>query len=139
MTTKERACAECGGTMRKETRPDTLSYKGKSKVIQSFGWWCDGCGEAILEGEALIASEKAFVELKAEVDEVLTAKQVSEVREKLGLSQREASKILGGGPRAFQKYEAGAQPVSMPMNNLLRLLANDPKRIDELKMPLKRT
>jgi HTH-type transcriptional regulator/antitoxin MqsA len=41
--------------------------------------------------------------------------------------------LLGGGPRAFQKYEAGTQAVSSPMSHLLTLLANDPKRLDELR------
>ncbi|MBX7115564.1 MAG: type II toxin-antitoxin system MqsA family antitoxin [Myxococcaceae bacterium] len=48
------------------------------------------------------------------------------------LSQRRAGKLWGGGPRAFQKYEAGTQQVSVPMTNLLRLLARDPRRLHEL-------
>jgi HTH-type transcriptional regulator/antitoxin MqsA len=48
------------------------------------------------------------------------------------LSQRRAGEILGGGPRVFQKYESGEQQVSAPMANLLRLLARDPHRLDEL-------
>jgi HTH-type transcriptional regulator/antitoxin MqsA len=96
------------------------------------GWWCTACEEAIFDGEALAARERAFLELKAEVDEVLGPKDVARVRESLGLSQRAAGELLGGGPRAFQKYEAGKQAVSTPMSNLLRLLANDPARLDEL-------
>jgi HTH-type transcriptional regulator / antitoxin MqsA len=57
---------------------------------------------------------------------------VAAVREKPGLSQRKAGEILGGGPRAFQKYESGSQAVSAPMSNLLRLLAKDPSRLQEL-------
>ena len=69
----------------------------------------------------------------ADVDEVLGPHEVTQVREKLGLSQRAAGELLGGGPRAFQKYEAGKQAVSAPMSNLLRLLANDPTRVNELR------
>jgi HTH-type transcriptional regulator / antitoxin MqsA len=98
-----------------------------------LGWWCADCDEAILDGKALAARERAFLELKAEVDEVLGPQEVTQVREKLGLSQRAAGELLGGGPRAFQKYEAGKQAVSTPMSNLLRLLANDPARLDELR------
>jgi HTH-type transcriptional regulator/antitoxin MqsA len=54
------------------------------------------------------------------------------VREALGLSQRKAGELLGGGPRAFQKYESGKQAVSVPMSHLLRLLARDPSRLKEL-------
>jgi DNA-binding transcriptional regulator YiaG len=76
---------------------------------------------------------RAFLELKAEVDGVLGPKDVARVREKLGLSQRKAGEPLGGGPRAFYKYERGEQAVSLPMSHLLRLLENDPGRIAELK------
>jgi HTH-type transcriptional regulator/antitoxin MqsA len=53
----------------------------------------------------------------------------------LGLSQRKASELLGGGPRAFQKYESGTQALSVAMSHLLRLLAKDPARLRELTGP----
>ncbi len=58
--------------------------------------------------------------------------EVAKARERLGLSQRKAGEILGGGARAFQKYESGKQAVSVPMSHLLTLLSNDPKRLREL-------
>jgi transcriptional regulator with XRE-family HTH domain len=72
------------------------------------------------------------VEFRAEVDGVLSPIEVAAVRKKLSLSQRKASELLGGGPRAFQKYEAGTQAVSAPMSNLLRLLAYAPSRLTEI-------
>ena len=57
---------------------------------------------------------------------------VARVRKSLGLNQRKAGQLLGGGPRAFQKYESGTQAVSVPMSNLLRLLAADPSRLQEI-------
>ena len=33
--------------------------------------------------------------------------QIRTIREGLGLSQREAGNLLGGGPNAFAKYESG--------------------------------
>lgn len=125
-------CPECGGVMRYEKHDDVLEYQGQTRTIQTLGWWCSRCGEGILAGEALQAHEQAFQELKAEVDQVLGPKEVAQVRRTLGLSQRRAGELLGGGPRAFQKYEAGKQAVSVPMSHLLRLLANDPSRLREL-------
>lgn len=40
---------------------------------------------------------------------------------------------LGGGPRAFQKYETRAVAVSRPMSNLLRLLERHPEALNDLK------
>lgn len=125
-------CPDCGGVMKYEKHDDVLEYKGQQRTLKTLGWWCSQCGEAILTGEALVAHEQAFLELKAEVDHVLGPKEVAEVRRTLKLSQRRAGELLGGGPRAFQKYEAGKQAVSVPMSHLLRLLANDPARLREL-------
>ena len=130
---KTQPCPSCGGVMQYEKRDDVLEYKGHTRTIKTLGWWCSRCGEAILAGEPLLAHEKAFLELKAEVDQVLAPDEVAVVRRKLGLSQRRAGELLGGGPRAFQKYEAGKQAVSVPMSHLLRLLANDPSRLRELE------
>ena len=115
-----------------ESRPDVLEYKGHQKTIQTLAWWCTKCEDGILAGEPLAAQEKAFLELKAEVDEVLSPAEVSAKRKLLGLSQRKASELLGGGPHAFQKYERGTQSPSTSMSHLLRLLANDPRRLHEL-------
>lgn len=61
-------CPTCGAAMRYETREDLLSYQGHERTIETVAWWCTHCDEAILVGEALNAQEKAFQELKAEVD-----------------------------------------------------------------------
>jgi HTH-type transcriptional regulator/antitoxin MqsA len=132
---KTQPCPECGGLMRYEKHDDQLTYKGKSRTIKTLGWWCTQCGEAILTGDPLVAHEKAFQELKAEIDGVLNPSEVATIRAALGLSQRRASELLGGGPRAFQKYESGTQALSVAMSHLLRLLANDPSRLRELSGP----
>ncbi|MEY4515387.1 MAG: hypothetical protein RLZZ450_7509 [Pseudomonadota bacterium] len=129
---RSKSCPACGAAMRFETRPDHVEYKGQRKEFESTGWWCSACDEAIFEGPALQVAERAFVELRAEVEDVLLPEQVTNIREKLNISQREAGKLLGGGVRAFQKYESGAVPVSAPMKNLLLLLGNEPKRLQEL-------
>jgi HTH-type transcriptional regulator/antitoxin MqsA len=128
-------CPECGGLMKYEKHDDVLRYKGQSRTIKTLGWWCTQCGEAILSGEPLVAHERAFQQFKAEVDGVLAPAEVARIRTTLGLSQRRASELLGGGPRAFQKYEAGTQALSVAMSHLLRLLANDPSRLRELSDP----
>jgi HTH-type transcriptional regulator/antitoxin MqsA len=125
-------CPECGGRAVFDTRADTVEYKGHKAKVKVPGYWCEKCGEAVLDGDALEKRERAFLELRAQVEGVLGPKEVAAIRERLKLSQRRAGEILGGGPRAFQKYESGEQQVSTPMANLLRLLAKDPHRLDEL-------
>ena len=59
--------------------------------------------------------------------------EVRAIREGLGLSQAEAGELLGGGPRAFTKYEAGVVKPSAAIVTLLRLLEHDPTTIRQLQ------
>ena len=127
------ACPECGRAMTYEVREDHVEYRGHRRAFKTTAWWCPQGHESIQDGSALKVAERAFVELRAEVDAVLLPEQVARVRERLGISQREAGRLLGGGARAFQKYESGKVPVSEPMKNLLILLRNDPSRLAELE------
>lgn len=56
----------------------------------------------------------------------ITPEEIRAIREHLGLSQVEAGELLGGGPRAFTKYEAGTVKPSASVINLLRLLEANP-------------
>jgi HTH-type transcriptional regulator/antitoxin MqsA len=51
----------------------------------------------------------------------------------MGLTQRRAGALIGGGPNAFQKYEAGDVTVSKGISNFLRVLERHPEEIAELK------
>ena len=76
--------------------------------------------------------DQALNELRAEADGLPTPKDVQRIRRRLKLSQRKAGELLGGGPRAFKKYESGEVVVSKPMANLLQLLDRDPSRLKEI-------
>jgi HTH-type transcriptional regulator/antitoxin MqsA len=118
--------------MRYEKRDDGLEYKGHRRVIKTLGWWCSRCGEGILTGKPLLAHEKAFQELKADVDRALGPKEVTQVRRALNLTRTKAGELLAGDPNAFRKYESGEVAVDIAISNLLRLLAKDPRRLNEL-------
>ncbi len=66
---KTQPCPECGSAMVFEVRADEVTYLAHTRALETLGWWCSKCGEAILEGAALRATEKAYLELKADVDE----------------------------------------------------------------------
>lgn len=131
-TVRTQPCPECGGQMWYEKRDDVLEYKGHKRVIKTLGWWCARCGEGILTGKPLLAHEKAFQELKAEVHRVLGPKEVTQVRRALNLTRTKAGELLTGDPNAFRKYESGEVVVDIAISNLLRLLAKDPHRLNEL-------
>ena len=62
----------------------------------------------------------------------ITPEEIRSVREGLGLTQVEAGELLGGGPRAFTKYEAGTVKPAAAVINLLRLLEANPAAITVL-------
>ena len=58
--------------------------------------------------------------------------QIRTIREGLGLSQREAGNLLGGGPDAFAKYESGAVVPRAALVNLLLVLRDNPGALSAL-------
>lgn len=125
-------CHSCGAERVRDVRPDEVQYKDRAVQYDQPGWYCQGCDEVVLEGPDAAVADEAFIRLRAEVDGVLTPQEVARIRRKLGLSQRKAGALLGGGPRAFQKYESGTDWVTKAMANLLRLLDRDPSGIEAL-------
>ena len=58
--------------------------------------------------------------------------EIRAIREKLGLSQVAAGEVLGGGPRAFTKYESGTIRPRASIVKLLRLLDQNPGALGSL-------
>jgi HTH-type transcriptional regulator/antitoxin MqsA len=71
--------------------------------------------------------------LKAEVDGLLLPETVRRIRKRLKLTQKEAGRIIGGGPNAFQKYETGEILVSKAITSALLLLDRNPEGLEVLK------
>ena len=58
--------------------------------------------------------------------------EIRAIRERLGLSQVEAGELIGGGPRAFTKYEAGTIRPRASVVRLLRVLEANPDALSSL-------
>lgn len=123
---------ETGAVLRRMMKRRKLEYKGVERVFELPGWWPADDGDGVLDAPDLAVANAAFRELRAEAAQRLKAEEVRRIRTRLKLSQRRAGELLGGGPRAFQKYESGEVVVSRPMANLLMLLDRDPARLKEL-------
>ena len=59
--------------------------------------------------------------------------EIRTARELLGLTQREAGELLGGGQNAFAKYETGAVRPSAAVVSLLRVLRANPSGVHALR------
>ncbi len=131
--TKAPVCPETGSAMVRDTRPLEISYKGQSTTIDMPGWYCKESGESFHTADDLKVSDAALKELRLQVEHLLKPQEVKRIRTKIGLTQREAGTLLGGGPNAFQKYEQDTVTVSKPMSNLLRILEKHPEEVEELR------
>jgi HTH-type transcriptional regulator/antitoxin MqsA len=56
----------------------------------------------------------------------LSPEAVRPIRKRLRLTQKDAGRLIGGGPNAFQKYESGDVLVSHAVVSALLLLDRDP-------------
>jgi HTH-type transcriptional regulator / antitoxin MqsA len=130
---KAPVCPQTGKPMVRDTRPMEVSFKGQSATIDMPGWYCKESGESIHTAEDMKVSDTALKELRLQVENLLKPQEVKRIRTKIGLTQREAGLILGGGPNAFQKYEQDTVTVSKPMSNLLRVLERHPEEVEELR------
>jgi HTH-type transcriptional regulator/antitoxin MqsA len=74
---------------------------------------------------------RGLEKLRTQVD-AAEAEELARIRKKLGLSQRKAAELTGGGVNAFSRYENGkAKPVPAVIN-LFRLLDKHPELIEEI-------
>lgn len=119
--------------MERGIRPVTITYKGRSMIVDMPGWYREGSDEGVHSGIDMQVSDAALKQLKIEAEKLLSPDEVKRIRTKIGLTQQQAGAIIGGGPNAFQKYEAGEVTVSKGISNLLRVLERHPEEIEELK------
>jgi len=130
-------CPETGAPMYRGVRPMTLTYKGESITFDMPGWYCDQSEESIHTGEDIKVSDRMLNRLKARCEGLLEPEEIRSIRKRLHLSQEAAGLMIGGGPRAFQKYESGDLLPSRAANSALTLLAHDPKALSVLKIQRK--
>jgi HTH-type transcriptional regulator/antitoxin MqsA len=132
----EHICPLDGAAMLREERPLTLTYKDKNMTFDMPGWYCHECGEGIHSGEDMKLSDRILNRLKARSEGLLEQEEIRRIRKKLHLSQEAAGFLIGGGPRAFQKYESGDLLPSRAVCNLLTVLDRVP---DALKIIQEKT
>jgi len=130
-------CPETGAPMYRGVRPITLTYKSESITFDMPGWYCDQSDESIHTGEDMKVSDRMLNRLKARSEGLLEPEEIRRIRKRLHISQEAAGLMIGGGPRAFQKYESGDLLPSRAASSALALLGHDPAALSVLKMQRK--
>lgn len=125
-------CPTTGEPMYRDNRSMTLSYKGESITFDMPGWYCDKSDESIHTGNDMKVSDRMLNRLKARIEGLIEPEEIRRIRKKLTLTQENAGRLIGGGPRAFQKYEKGDLLPSRAISSALILLDHDPEALDLL-------
>ena len=126
-------CPACfQGTLEQRTKQTKFEYRGRVLKYEQEGAGCTACGEGIVTGKEAVASESLLDDFMVRVDKE-EAFELARIRKRLGLTQKEAAMIAGGGHNAFSRYERGEVKPVAAVVNLFRLLDQHPELLKELK------
>jgi len=126
--TEERIHPQTGKLLRRGVRVQTIRFGAFARGIDVPGWYPDDDSDALFSGTDLAESDRVYQELKTAY-----AAHIRRVRKQLGLTQEEAGRLIGGGRRAFQKYESGLMAPSDAAIGLIEILARNPQEVETLK------
>ena len=132
--TQTRIHPETGQVLSRSFRDQTVNVGSLSRTVEVPGWYPSDGSDSIHSGADLQTLNDTYKELR-----VAYAARVKAVRKKLRLTQEEAGRIIGGGRRAFQKYESGTTPPSDAAVGLLEILDRHPEELETLKSIRPRT
>lgn len=119
-------CPLCGeGHLTPRTEETVTEYGGRQGTVTLRFAECNACGSEITGEADSRANKRAVLAFRKSVDGLLTGAEIRALREKYGLTQDQAARLFGGGPKAFSKYESDDVAHSDAMNNLLCLVGEN--------------
>lgn len=122
-------CPVCGsGTLTKKIIEEVFDYKGEALTIKNYVIYeCPVCEESIVDSKTLEDTESSLIEFRRKVDNLLTPNEIRKIRMSFGYTQDGFGNILGGGKKAFARYENGTITQSRAMDNQLKMLRSNPE------------
>jgi HTH-type transcriptional regulator/antitoxin MqsA len=130
-------CPTCGtGNLVAAVRDVPYVYKGKKTVIKKVkGRFCDNpkCREVVMDMDESMRTSREMLEFNKKVNAKLTPIDLlTEVRERLKLTQQQAAKVFGGGANAFSRYESGKTKPPVALVKLFKVLNKHPELFEEI-------
>jgi len=127
-------CPVCGGkNLEKQTSDETIRYKGEAITVHGLqGDVCLSCGELILDAKSYDRYREASDNLITSINK-RNAPDIRRIRKKLGLTQKAAAQLFGGGATAFSRYERGETQPPLALTKLLMVLDKHPELLDEVR------
>ena len=118
-----------------DTRDLPYTYKGETTTVPGVtGAFCPACDEVVLDAEQSARTSALMLEFNRQVNATIVDPEfIVSVRKKLGLDQREAAEIFGGGVNAFSRYENGKTHPPLALIKLLKVLDRHPDLLAEVR------
>lgn len=130
-------CPTCEtGKLVAATRDMPYAYKGRKTVIKAVkGQYCGNrkCGEVVMELDESIRTSREMLEFNKKVNaELSPIDLLTQVRQRLNITQQEAARVFGGGANGFSRYESGKTKPPVALVKLFQLLDRHPEFYKEI-------
>lgn len=118
-----------------DTRDLPYTYKGEKTVIPAVtGDFCPACAESVLDAAESERVMREMLDFNRQVNAAAVEPGfIAKVRKKLGLDQRQAAELFGGGVNAFSRYETGRTKPPLSLVKLLKVLDRHPDLLNEIR------
>ncbi len=124
---------ESGRPMTRGEKLAPFKIEGKTYTYLQPGWWCsltdpdDMEGQLVDEDNRIAEMARRTAKVMAKGEKVFVPVVIRAIRQRCGLTQREAGLLFGTGEKSFEKYESGEIQPSAPTKRLLRLALERPE------------
>jgi putative zinc finger/helix-turn-helix YgiT family protein len=142
----KKICSACGNKSlvhKKGIFHFEVSGNGTNKNAKEFhidienAQWdeCGICGEMLLSKEL----DEALERWQYTREGLLTPKEIRQIRESRGLTQKQISMILGVGEKSYTRWENGLSMQTKAMDNLIRIFDISPGLFKKMETARDRT
>jgi putative zinc finger/helix-turn-helix YgiT family protein len=126
-------CIICGASATEVKELKKARYRDETvEVVKEF-FRCEPCKEEFVTPEQMRAHVRAVKNEVRKKHGLLSPKRITEIRQKLELTQSELEDVLGTGPKMAVRWESGKVIQSRGHDNMLRLLESDPSVLKSLR------
>jgi HTH-type transcriptional regulator / antitoxin MqsA len=124
---------ESGRPMTRGEKLVSFKTEGRTFTYKQPGWWCsltdpdDTEGQLVDDDNQIAEMVRRTAKAISKGETVFVPMVIRAIRERCGLTQREAGILFGTGEKSFEKYESGEIQPSGPTKRLLKLAMERPE------------
>jgi putative zinc finger/helix-turn-helix YgiT family protein len=113
-------CVNCDGKAHLASAERTIEYKKEQFTVVEQFYKCDACGEEFTTTDTdTVTMNQVYNQYRVKFN-IPFPEELTDLREKYGVSSSSMSTILGMGANSYTSYESGEMP-NIAMANLIRL------------------